>query len=86
MRVVERIGDLNGMSQDLIGRQRAAGQAVSDRLALQQLHHDVVATVLLADVMQRADVRVIQTRNGSSLHSGIVRGTRRGQPSRAGAL
>ena len=64
MRVVERLGDLDGMAQDLIRRQRAAGKAVGNRFAFQQLHHEVVAAVLLADVIERADMRMIQTRDG----------------------
>ena len=65
MRVVQRLGDLDGMSQDLIGRQRATVKAVSDGIAFHQLHHEVVATVLLAHIVKRADMRVIQLRNGS---------------------
>ena len=65
MRVVERLGNVDGMAQDLVGWQGTAGKAAADRLAFQQLHHDVVAAVLLADVIQRADMRVIQTGNGS---------------------
>ena len=59
VRLVERIRDLNTVAQNLLERQRPFRQFVRQRFALEQLHHQVV----LADVVQRADVRVIERRD-----------------------
>ena len=63
--VVERVGDLNGVLQHLVQRQRALLQPVRQRFAFQVLHHQVVDSVLLADVVQRADVGMIQAGDGA---------------------
>ena len=60
MRMIERLGNLDRMAQDLVSGQGAASETVRDRFALQQLHHEVVAAVRSTNVIQRADVRVIQ--------------------------
>jgi hypothetical protein len=39
-------------------------QAVADRLSLEQFHHDEALATMLADVVDRADVRVVQGRSG----------------------
>ena len=67
VRMVERLGNLDRMTQDLIGRKRTAVQSPRDRLALDEFHHEVFAAILNADVIQRADVRMIQTGNGFCL-------------------
>ena len=41
----------------------AFGQAVSQRLTFQVLHDQVVDAILVADVVQRADVGMVQGRN-----------------------
>ena len=56
----QRVGDLRPVLQRLIGSERALGQAVGQRPALEVLHHQVVHTAVLADVVQRADVGVVQ--------------------------
>jgi hypothetical protein len=40
---------------------------MSQRLALQVLHHQVIDAILLADVAERADVRMIKAGNRASL-------------------
>ena len=65
MRAVERVGDLSGELERLIERQRALLDAGSQRLALHVLHHHVTGAVLAADIVEHADVRMIQRGNGA---------------------
>jgi hypothetical protein len=44
----------------LLARQRAAAQQLPQRLPLEQLHHDVRAAEVVADVVDRADVGVVE--------------------------
>ncbi len=60
MRLIQRVGDLHAVAQRLLEGQRPLGEAVGQRLALDQLHHEVIHAVLVADVVQRADMRVGQ--------------------------
>ena len=57
---LEGIGDLRPELHDLVERQRALLQAVGERLALEQLHHQEVRVALVPDVEERADVRVVE--------------------------
>ena len=65
MRAVERVGDLRGELERLIERERAACDARRQRLALQVLHHHVAGAILVADVVEHADVRVVQRSHGA---------------------
>ena len=47
--------------------QGAAHEPVGERLAVEQLHHEVVHAVLVADVVNGADVRVVQRGDGAGL-------------------
>ena len=55
MRGVERIADLDAVGNRLLHRQRSG-----NRLPVDELHHQVTAAVVLTDVVERADVRMIQ--------------------------
>jgi hypothetical protein len=63
VRGVERLRDLRSDLEHLFERQRPAQQTRGQRLALQQLQHEVVRLALAADVEERADVRVAQRRD-----------------------
>ena len=63
VRGVERIGDLDAEVEQVVERQRAARDALLERLALEQLHHHEVLALLFADVVKDADVRVTQARD-----------------------
>ena len=53
--------------QRLLERQRALRQPVRERLAFEILHDEVRGAVLLAHVVQRADVRMIELRDRARL-------------------
>ena len=50
--------------QDLVRRERPFLEPMGQRLAFQVLHHQEVDAVLVADIVERADVRMAQARNG----------------------
>jgi len=60
VRFLERVGDRDSDFQRFVERERPAPDPIRERLAFQVLHHEEVDVALLADVVQRADVRVIQ--------------------------
>jgi len=59
----ERIGNLNRNLHPLCQRQCASIKARGKRLAFQILQHEEVDALVMADIMKRADVRVIQRRD-----------------------
>ncbi len=63
MRLTQCVGDLDSVAQELVERQRSALEALRQGLAFHALHHQEVHAVLMPDVVQRADVRMIQTRD-----------------------
>jgi hypothetical protein len=58
---------LNPYVQHVFGLQRHAADSVFERLALHQLHHDKRPALVLADIVNRADIGVIQRRGGAGL-------------------
>ena len=60
MRRIERVGDLNGKRQEQIGFQWTSGDAVLQHYAIQILHGDEGLPIVLADVVDRADVGMVQ--------------------------
>jgi hypothetical protein len=60
MRPVERVGDLFPELEYLGGGQRALHEPLGERLAFDHLHHQVVGVALAPDVVERADVRVVE--------------------------
>ena len=77
VRFIERVRNLKGVFERLLQRKRTLRQPIRERLALEVLHHDVVDVILAADlsavalakvdVVEGADVRMIQARNGARL-------------------
>ena len=59
----ERGCDLQRDAGDLVSRHRPARDPRRQRLALDQLEHEVIGVVLATDVVQRADVRVVEARD-----------------------
>jgi hypothetical protein len=64
---VEAIGDLDAEVEHLADFQRPALDHLIERLALEQLHGDELRTVVLVDLVDRADVRMVQRRGGPRL-------------------
>ena len=60
MRVIQRFSDLDRVANGLARRQRAASEPRRERLSLDVLHDQEGRFLLAADVVQRADVRVVQ--------------------------
>ena len=59
VRLVEGVRNLDRNLQRFIQRQRALLQPRRERLPFEILHHEVIGAVLLADIVEHADVRVI---------------------------
>lgn len=57
---IERARDFNRDLQRLLQRQRAFLQFLRERLAFQKLHHQEVGSVLLTDVVENANVGMLQ--------------------------
>ena len=60
---VERVRDLNRAADRLVERERALLQSLRNRLTLQILHYEVVRSVLVANVKQRANMRMAERRD-----------------------
>ena len=60
----QRISDLPGVLQCIVHTKRAHGDAVVERLTLDVLHDQEVRAVLVADIVQGADVGMVETGNG----------------------
>ena len=67
MRFVERVGNVGAESQYLIEKQGAFFKALGESFSFDAFHYEVVDAVLLADVMQNANVGMVQTGNGFCL-------------------
>src|SRR5579863_6827447 len=62
---VERVGHFDGKRQQQIGFEGMAGDAILQHDTIEKLHGDKRLAILLADVINGADVGVVQ--GGSSL-------------------
>ncbi len=67
MRLVKRVGDFDCIAQDLIYRQKAFLQAGGQGFPFQVLHHQEIDAVLLADIVQGANMRIVQAGDGACL-------------------
>ena len=63
VRVRQRLGDLPRDLDGVADRQRPARHASRERLAFEILHDEVVEIVLVTDVIDPADVRMLETRD-----------------------
>lgn len=62
VRLAQRVGNFGGVTKRLVKRQRPFRKAGGQRFALQQLHGDEVPAVNLVDVVNDADIGVIEGR------------------------
>ena len=60
VRRVQRVSDLNRQVQQFVCLQRLSGDEALDSLALQILNHDEGLALVFSDVINRADIRVIE--------------------------
>ncbi len=67
MCLVEGAGDLGRDAERLCQRQRAFVEPSGQRFPFEKLHHQELDAVLMADVVERADVRVAQRRDALRL-------------------
>ena len=58
--LVQRVGDLDGVAERLVQRERTLAEPVGQRLALQVLHDQEVGLALPADIEDGADVGMAQ--------------------------
>jgi hypothetical protein len=65
VRRFQRVGDLDGPPQQFVRLQRLVPDALLQRLPFQQFHGDEGLPLVLADFVDHADVRMIQTRGGA---------------------
>ena len=61
------IGYLDAIAKDIFDREAASRDQAIEGLSLDQLHRDVGLPVGLPDVMDRADVRMVQRRRRARL-------------------
>ena len=76
MRGIEAIGDLNADLQQLGDFDGPPGDAMLQRLPLEQLHGDERAAFEFADIINRANIRMIQRRGGARLAAESLDGLR----------
>src|SRR5713101_2203217 len=67
MRRLQRISNLNRKVYEVISLQRLARDALTKRLAFEQLHREEGPRFLFANVVNDADIGVIQSRGGACL-------------------
>jgi hypothetical protein len=60
---IEPVGDLDGQVEDFISAQRLSPDAMFERVALQELHGDEAPPFVLVDVIDGADVGMVQGRS-----------------------
>ncbi len=58
---VERIGNVDGDGEQNLRFQRTPGDAMLQRHAVQKFHDDERLTFVLADLVDRADVGMVQS-------------------------
>jgi hypothetical protein len=62
MRRIERIGDLNCQRENRVSLHRTVADAMFQRHAIQKLHDDKRLLILLSDLINGTDIRMIQCR------------------------
>jgi hypothetical protein len=67
VRLVQCVRDLDAVPEHLLDGQRTLFETSGQRFPVEILDDEVIDPVLVTDVVERADVRVRELRNGSSL-------------------
>ena len=63
VRFVEPVRDLNAVPKGLLEWQGASLQPLGKRVAFDVLHNEEVDAVLISDIVERADMRVVELRD-----------------------
>jgi len=64
VRGVERVGDLDGVFEQRLERERTRLQPVLQGLAAQHFHHDEMLSLVFRNLVDGADVGMVQSRRG----------------------
>jgi len=64
---IQGVGDLNPQLQHFLGLEGPAGEPVFQGLAFQKLHNQEGSSLMVADVVDGADVGMVQGRRGAGL-------------------
>ena len=59
VRALQALTNFNTDFQDLLGGQRTFSQAVGQGLAIEKFHDEEIDAILMADIMQSADVGMV---------------------------
>lgn len=71
---IERIGDFDGQRKNGFAVDRTSAYPVLERDAIQKLHDKKGLTVLLPNLVNRADIRMIQGRGGTCFTAETLQG------------
>src|SRR3984885_4928211 len=74
VRGIERVGNFNGKIQQGFGVDRPPGDAVFQRLPLKEFHDDESLSIFLVNLMDGADVGMVQRRCGAGFTLKAVQG------------
>src|SRR5580704_1300723 len=67
VRGIEGIGNLYGVIEQFVGGHRTAFDGAAEGLAFEEFHDDEAATVLFINIVDRANVRMVQCGSSSRL-------------------
>src|ERR1700674_2950816 len=73
---IQRVRNLDGERQNQLGFHRSASNTVLQRQPVQKLHGDVGLVAILGDVVNRADVGMVERGGGTSFTSEAFQGLR----------
>ena len=60
MRCLQSVGDLDRQRKERVARQRTSQDALLQRRSLQELHRDERPVLVAFDLVDRADIRMVQ--------------------------
>ena len=79
----QRLGHGDPNFENFVQRHRALAQSFRQSFAFQKLHHQVIGAILRSDVVELADMRMVQRRNRSAFALHALLQFRRGRKVRS---